>query len=37
MNWDGLKQIVNMTRLRLYNSPERPKEEIFPEDDFDIS
>jgi hypothetical protein len=34
---DRLKQIVNVTKLRLYNNPERSKEEIFPEDDFDIS
>jgi hypothetical protein len=26
-----------VTKLKLYNNPERSKEEIFPEDDFDIS
>jgi hypothetical protein len=37
MNWNELKQIVNVTKLKLYNNSERPKEEIFPEDNFDIS
>jgi hypothetical protein len=27
---------VNITCLRLYKNPERPREKLFPEDDFDI-
>jgi hypothetical protein len=36
MNWKAFKQIVNVTCLKLYKNPERSREELFLEDDFDI-
>jgi hypothetical protein len=36
MNWKALQQIVNVTRLRLYQNLERSKEKLFLEDRFDI-
>jgi hypothetical protein len=36
MNRKIFKQIVNITYLRLYENSERPREKLFPEDDFDI-
>jgi hypothetical protein len=37
MNWNEIKQIINVIKLKLYSNFGKPKEKIFSENNFDIN